>query len=182
MSGPIYVYALVAPGHTEFRYIGRAKKPLDRVNGHSAKSAAKRVREWIADVGRPEVLILRECQTEPDAQLAERAEIATARLRGDRLLNSTWGGEAPRSKRDKPPDGLAARIVQRRNALGINAREVCRRSGICQPSLSRVENGHRTFSAWCAVKLARALGTTVEWLVTGEGPETISGPTKALGS
>jgi DNA-binding XRE family transcriptional regulator len=170
-STTIYVYALAAPGSKEPKYIGRAKNPLDRANGHSSRSAAKRVREWVASVGKPDVLILRECGTEPEAQAAERAEIAAARLRGAQLLNSTAGGESARARRDIPPGGMGLRIKQLREKLGVSAAELGRMCGICQPSLSRVENEHRAFSAWSAVKLARALGTMVEWLVTGEGEE-----------
>jgi len=173
MSKPVYVYALAAPGTTEPRYIGRSVDPVGRIREHGHRSAAKRIREWIASVGCPELIILRECATEPEAQLAERAAIAAARLQGHDLLNSTFGGEAPRPDREPIPQGLGERIVQARRALGITATELACRADICQPNISRIENGHRGPSALTAVKLARVLGVTTEWLVTGGESEPL---------
>lgn len=165
----VYVYALVVPGTTEPRYIGRAVDPAERLLGHCSRGASVRVREWVESLGRaPGVVILRECASEMEAQIAERATIAELRLRGVSLLNQTWGGEFARKRREERPRGMGARVRLRRQAMGLSLTELARLCGVGQPSLCRVEGGKRAMTLWNMVKLAQALGTTVEWLVTGE--------------
>lgn len=182
MPRPIYVYALAAPGSTDPVYIGRSHDPVDRLNSHASKSGAKRIRQWLAGLGTPpNLLILRECATEPEAQLSERAAIAEARLRGLKLLNSTRGGEPARVRYEMIPPELGARVRARRKELGMTAAALSKATGIGQPSLSRLETHARGLSLIGGVRLAHALGTTVEWLVTGENTQR-SEPAKAAQS
>jgi DNA-binding XRE family transcriptional regulator len=178
----VYVYGLRADERDPVKYVGRAKNPVNRISGHTGRGAARRVREWTASLAQaPELIILQECATEPEAQIAERFWISKLRNDGVRLLNSSWGGEQPTGSRPRRAlTGLGVRVRSLRAGLGMNQRQLGRLAGIPQPNLCRIESGERDagIQATTAVRLARALGTTVEFLVTGE----ISGSEKAEAS
>ena len=52
-----------------------------------------------------------------------------------------------------------------RKEMGITATELAKRTGLRQAVLSRYETGKRMPKADTAVKIAKALGTTVEKLI-----------------
>lgn len=148
-----HVYALREPGVAAISYIGKAKDPGKRIAAHRSRSGARRVLYSFA--------------TEQDALLAERRLIATT----PGLLNSGKGGERVPRRGNNPFPGLGKRLRARRKELGLKTTELAERSGVQQPSISRAENGQREdLTAYTAVRLARVLGCTVEWLVTGEDP------------
>lgn len=61
---------------------------------------------------------------------------------------------------------LAERILERRTALGISQAELGRRVGVTQQAIMGLEQG-RVQSSRNLVQLARELGVTPDWLMTG---------------
>ena len=61
--------------------------------------------------------------------------------------------------------GVTTNIKAMRKEMGITATELAKRTGLRQAVLSRYENGKRMPKADTAVKIAKALGTTVEELL-----------------
>lgn len=62
------------------------------------------------------------------------------------------------------PERLANRLKERRGELGLTQAELAERVGVTRKTVNTVENGVFTPSALLAIKLARALGVTVEQL------------------
>ena len=62
------------------------------------------------------------------------------------------------------PERLANRIKDRRTELGLTQAELAERVGVTRKTVNTVENNVFTPSATLAIKLARALGVTVEQL------------------
>lgn len=60
-----------------------------------------------------------------------------------------------------------ARIVERRNAIGLTQRDVAALSAVSQPSLARIERGEKLASVPELLGIAHATGTTVGYL-TGQ--------------
>lgn len=70
---------------------------------------------------------------------------------------------------------LGKRIAARREALGWSQNELARRADLNHPTLNKIENGLRKDpSASIVVKIAHALGTTAEELLTGERSDGVS--------
>ena len=61
-------------------------------------------------------------------------------------------------------DRLANRLKDFRTELGLTQAELAERVGVTRKTVNTVENGVFTPSATLAIKLARALGVTVEQL------------------
>ncbi len=59
---------------------------------------------------------------------------------------------------------LVNEIKERRTAAGLTQAELAERVGVTRKTVNTVENGVFTPSATLAIKLARALGVTVETL------------------
>lgn len=59
---------------------------------------------------------------------------------------------------------LSNRIKEHRSALGLTQAELAERVGVTRKTVNTVENGVFTPSALLAIKLAEALGVTVEQL------------------
>lgn len=77
------------------RYIGKANDPAKRLASHMRDSMRRDtpVYRWIRKNGRPKMVILAvDCE---DWKVTERALIAEARTRGDKLLNIADGGDEP---------------------------------------------------------------------------------------
>ena len=64
---------------------------------------------------------------------------------------------------------LVNEIKERRTAAGLTQAELAERVGVTRKTVNTVENGVFTPSATLAIKLARALGVTVETLFRIEG-------------
>jgi putative transcriptional regulator len=64
---------------------------------------------------------------------------------------------------------LANRIKERRGELGLTQAELADRVGVTRKTVNTVENGVFTPSATLAIKLAGALGVSVERLFWIEG-------------
>ena len=62
------------------------------------------------------------------------------------------------------PERLANRIKERRNELGLTQAELAEKVGVTRKTGNTVENGVFTPSATLAIKLAAALGLSVEQL------------------
>lgn len=67
---------------------------------------------------------------------------------------------------DRSPQGIAARVRQLREALGISQKELAERAGLpAAQSVSEIERGGRELKAWEAVSVAAALHTAVDVLL-----------------
>jgi len=172
----VYVYALLAPGSDVIRYVGKSSNPARRLTSHASRSGAPAVRDWIAAIGAPELRILGSFPDETSALLAEQRWIANLHGAGQ-LLNSTIPfAERVRRGPSEQFSGFGERCVARRKALKLSQNALARAAGILQPALSRIESSERVgLTADSAVRIARALGCSVEWLVTGEdmAPRTV---------
>ena len=62
------------------------------------------------------------------------------------------------------PERLANRLKERRNELGLTQAELAEKVGVTRKTVNTVENGVFTPSAMLAIKLAKALGLSVEQL------------------
>lgn len=82
----------------------------------------------------------------------------------------------PKISRDLDPalKGLPSRLKQAREALGVSGRDLRERTGA---DISRYEAGNRIagISASVLLALARELGVSAGWLLTGEGPMRTDG-------
>lgn len=65
--------------------------------------------------------------------------------------------------------GFYERVRELRTVGGVSARKLARLAGWNDTALSAAESGGGSMSAERALVLAKVLGTTVEWLVSGEG-------------
>jgi DNA-binding XRE family transcriptional regulator/predicted GIY-YIG superfamily endonuclease len=165
-----YVYALSSPRDGVIRYIGKSDSPADRLHSHCSKSAAQNVKAWVEALGcDPALVIVGRFETEPEAQIFERNEIARLKANGVALLNR-HARKVERSPRKHRFTGIAGRALQTRLERGMTQDDLANAAGIGRSIISHVESGLRThLSAEIAVLIARALGVTVEWLITGEG-------------
>lgn len=164
-----YVYALLAPGTDLIRYVGKGSNVASRIASHASRAGAPAVRDWIASVGYPDVRILGSFADETLALLEEKKWIRELHATGQ-LLNKAIPS-ATRSRATGKFAGFGERCTERRKSLGLSQVSVANMSGVLQPALSRIEASERVgLTAESAVRIARALGCNVEWLVTGEGP------------
>lgn len=67
---------------------------------------------------------------------------------------------------------IGARAKQRRRELDITQETLATRTGLSKSFVSEVEGGQVAASGLMYLKLAEALGVSVEWLLTGELPES----------
>lgn len=167
------LYSLKHPTSGAIRYVGKSCEPSARVSSHMSKSAALEVRSWVLDLRElglePEVSVLGEFADEEQALAAERSWISTLISSGVKLLNTKPGGESSTPRGHNPFSGLGHRVRQRRRELGITQLALAERSGVAGPTISRIECGKRDdLAAFTAVMLARGLGCSTEWLITGE--------------
>lgn len=73
---------------------------------------------------------------------------------------------------------LGARVHHRRLALGLSQRVVSERTGIHQPTISAIENGHVGLPlAATVLALADVLDVTTDWLYGRPGAPAPDGPT-----
>lgn len=165
-----HIYALRHPDTLEVRYIGLSADPRDRLHSHLSEHASAKVRSWVASLGQsPDLAILESTDVEADARLKE--QIWIARFPFEQLLNTTSGGELRPGKHPVKFTGAADRLRRLRESKHISQSALGRLADVGKQTIARIENGsYQNYTANTAVLLARALGTTVEYLVTGESP------------
>lgn len=94
------IYGLYDPRDGSLRYIGKANDPIVRMKGHIRDAQRRKtpVYSWISklisDGLCPEMRVICVCPS-GDWQAREKEEIASARERGERLLNLADGGDEP---------------------------------------------------------------------------------------
>ena len=67
--------------------------------------------------------------------------------------------------------GLGERIKQRRTALSWTQDELCRRAHISKGFLSDIENGKKSIGAETLLDVARVLGLSLDYIMTGDASE-----------
>lgn len=108
------IYGLLDPATGEIRYIGKANRPSQRYAGHirDARRRNTPVYCWIRSLEeagkRPRLKVL--VDGSDDWRRDERVLIASARSRGDRLLNIADGGDEPHCEYE----------IRRANAIALN--------------------------------------------------------------
>ena len=75
-------------------------------------------------------------------------------------------GAHPRRDELQP---LAGRALARRAALGLTQAQVAERAGVEWRTICRIEHARHHPRALLLLGVARALGVTTDWLLTGEG-------------
>jgi transcriptional regulator with XRE-family HTH domain len=68
--------------------------------------------------------------------------------------------------------GLGRRVTELRERRGLLQRDLASRAGLSVSFLSEVENDHRTPGAEVLLRLADALGASLDYLLRGEDPRT----------
>ena len=71
---------------------------------------------------------------------------------------------------------LGARIARLRKAAGMNQAELAEKIGVSTSAIGMYEQGRREPSCALLVSLARALGTTLQYLLTGDEEEPSPAP------
>lgn len=71
---------------------------------------------------------------------------------------------------------LGARIARLRKAAGMNQAELADRIGVSTSAIGMYEQGRREPSCALLVSLARALGTSLQYLLTGDEAEAPPAP------
>lgn len=66
------------------------------------------------------------------------------------------------------PMTVGDRVRQRRNELGLKQEDLAQKAGISKSFLSDVENGKRSIGAETLLDLSRAMGVSLDYLMTGE--------------
>ena len=69
---------------------------------------------------------------------------------------------------DNPDADVGARLRDLRRLAGLSQRELGRRTGLSNSFLSEVENGRRGLGAASLLRLCRALGASMDYVMTGE--------------
>lgn len=166
-----YVYALCEPVTKEVRYIGKSADPKTRLVAHMSDEASAPMREWMRAIRfKPELKILEERSTEDEALAAEK-HLIEEHWSG-RLLNSYSRAGMEQSVR-KPPrwPGFGDRLRAFRKAKGLTTTQLESMTGIRCGSISNMERRCDCLvTAESAMLLARAMGISVETLITGESP------------
>lgn len=72
---------------------------------------------------------------------------------------------------NKPKEKFGARLRQTREMHGLNQTELAKRAGLTAAAVSQLESGDRMPAFETQVKLAKALGTSVSYLLGEESPD-----------
>jgi transcriptional regulator with XRE-family HTH domain len=67
------------------------------------------------------------------------------------------------------PTIVGKRVWRRRNELGLKQEDLAQKAGISKSFLSDLENGERSIGAETLLDLGRAMGLSVDYLMTGNG-------------
>lgn len=89
--------------------------------------------------------------------------------------NLLFGIPSPMEMDD--PVAFARRIVARRSALGMSQADLRKALGVPQQTLGNWERG-KVKRARMLLELSEALATTPQWLLRGEGPESVGAVTE----
>lgn len=167
-----YVYALCHPVTGDVRYIGQSCNLVSRLAEHlrpSPGSPGCPVNNWVSSLkSSPEVKILQECRSREEARSREEWFISEYKKRFD-LLNRN--SRFVFVNESALTSGVACRLRELRISKNLSRRALWLTSGVKLETIQRVEFGYDlALDRRDARKLARALGTTVEYLVTGESP------------
>lgn len=104
VNSQLIVYGLVDPRFGSLRYIGKSTRGLVRPRQHTTprflqREAHTHKARWLAELIRngflPEIVVLRECTSFEELEVAEREMIAAKRLEGCPLTNHADGGPGP---------------------------------------------------------------------------------------
>jgi len=68
--------------------------------------------------------------------------------------------------------GVGKRLQQARTTKGMTQADLAAKAGTSEQDIGQLENGWRSISIPRAYMLAKAVGVTGEWLVTGISPKT----------
>jgi DNA-binding Xre family transcriptional regulator len=162
-----YVYALCEPDSAEIRYVGLSRNPVKRLGMHYDKPTSEKMSLWLKGLASPPVIKVLSCWADEEPARAEEKRQICARNTNGRLLN-TANVEAAEPEQESF-SGIGDRVFWRRRFLKMRKVDLSRRTGILESTLSHLESGRRSqIKSDDAVRLARALNTTVEYLVTGE--------------
>lgn len=163
-----FVYALRQPGTDEIRYIGKSDDPVSRARAHMSDRSSEAMREWMRSIRyRPVLDILEEHPTE-DLALQAEERLVSEHWSG-RLLNSfSQAGVKPGKKRVRF-EGFGFRLHETRKSKGLTMQQLQEMTGIGQSAISKIERSNSAaVEAATAHLLAKALGVTTDWLITGE--------------
>ena len=69
-------------------------------------------------------------------------------------------------------ENIGGRVRAARQERGFTMKQLHELSGLSTGNISDIENGKNTPSVQSLIPLSRALGKPVEWILTGEGPDT----------
>lgn len=165
-----YVYGLCEPSTGDIRYVGKTSDMNRRLHSHLSESASIHVRDWVAGLERlPVVAELGSFATESEALEFETAKIYE--LRPTKLLLNRVKRGAVTGRHNLVFSGLGERVKRLRLERDMSHRDLVLASGVSQANISRIETGRRqNVSVEIAYLIARSLGTTVEYLLTGEAP------------
>jgi len=76
--------------------------------------------------------------------------------------------------RSEPLIAIGARVRQRRRELNLTQEALAGMAALSKSFVSEVESGQTSPSGLVYLKLAEALGVSVEWLLRGELPEALA--------
>lgn len=163
-----YVYALCQPGTEEIRYIGKSDDPVSRLSSHRSDKASEAMREWMRAIRyQPILKVLEECDSEQEALDAEKRLIE--QHWSGRLLNSFTMAGAKTGKRKCRFPGFGSRLRETRKSRRLTTIQLQDLTGIRQASISQIEHREDAMvEAATAHLLAKALGVSTDWLITGE--------------
>lgn len=73
------------------------------------------------------------------------------------------------------PTTVGERVRRRRNELGLKQEDLAQKAGISKSFLSDLENGKRSIGAETLLDLGRAMGLSLDYLMTGNGSKEHEG-------
>ncbi|MPW26147.1 helix-turn-helix domain-containing protein [Alkalibaculum sp. M08DMB] len=71
-------------------------------------------------------------------------------------------------------EGIGKRISKRMNTLNLKQTDLCRITNLSKNAISNYVNDIRTPDTTACYKISKALGISVEWLLTGEDSHEFS--------
>lgn len=162
-----HVYALCEPSTGEFRYIGRSQNPAARLGYHYKNTVSDAMDRWLASLQSPPVVKILSSHDAVEDSAAEELRVIAALGIGGRLLNIV--GIVKPIRKPEQFAGIGKRYTECRDRADLTNADVHRLTGINQATLSNLQRSRRTqMKSDDLIRLCRAIGTTAEYLVTGE--------------
>ncbi|USD64234.1 helix-turn-helix domain-containing protein [Vibrio sp. SCSIO 43136] len=79
--------------------------------------------------------------------------------------------------------GIGERVNERMHVVGISQAQLAREAGVTSVTMMRIRNGEATnVRATTAIKLAKSLKCSINWLILGRGPVEDDAPTEHISS